>query len=68
MMLRNPPVLKEHRFKVGVSETLELVWIEQGKQGQIARDQLANRMMMILLELISLDNQGQVQRRSFLED
>ncbi len=55
----DPRVLKEHRIKVGVNETRELVWLD-GKE-HIEPERLADHVVKILMELISRANQGKVE-------
>ena len=54
-----PIVLKEHRLKPDVSETRDLVWVE-GKRERVVPDKLADRIVMILLDLIKRMNAGKV--------
>jgi hypothetical protein len=59
MTWNKPRQLKEHRFKPDVSETRELVWV-LGKE-RIAPADLADRIVRILMDLISRMNQGKVE-------
>jgi hypothetical protein len=63
MMWQQPTLLKERRFKPDVSETRELVWIEE-KAVQVASGELAERIMIILLDFIGRMNAGKVPRPS----
>ncbi len=63
-MLLKPTPLKEHRFKVDVSQTRELVWVEQRKKEHIAPALLADRIVRLFLDLVSRANQGKIQRPS----
>lgn len=63
MMWQQPTLLKEYRLKPDVSETRELVWIER-KDGQISPSELAERILIILLDLIGRMNAGKVPRPS----
>jgi hypothetical protein len=59
-VMHDPRVLKERRIKVGVTENRELVWL--GEKEQIEPERLADRILMILMDLISRANQGRVER------
>jgi hypothetical protein len=61
----NPIHLAEHKFKVDVSETRELVWKEEGRAGRIAPQLLADRIMQIFLDLVSRADQGKVEKPNF---
>ncbi|MFZ3307871.1 MAG: TIR domain-containing protein [Xanthobacteraceae bacterium] len=56
-----PRVLKEHKFRPDVSEMRELVWIER-KGERIASDKLADRIMLLLFDLIARTNAGKVPK------
>ena len=60
MQWQQPTQLKEHRFIPNVSEVRELVWV-LGKE-RISPDKLADRIVMILLDLIGRMNAGKVRR------
>jgi hypothetical protein len=57
MVWQQAELLKEHRFKPDVSETRDLIWIT-GKGERTSSDKLADRIVMILLDLISRMNRG----------
>jgi hypothetical protein len=59
-VMHEPLVLKEHRIKVGVTESRELVWLDGNDQ--IEPERLADHIAMILMDLISRANQGEVER------
>ena len=59
-VMEQPRVVKEHKFDVDVTESRDLAWIERGKGDHVAPDQLADRLVMIMLDLISRANQGKV--------
>lgn len=61
-VLHKPKFLKEHCFKVEVAQDRSLVWIEDGKIGQIPASQLADRIVKIFLDLVSRANRGEVER------
>jgi hypothetical protein len=61
-VMHNPQVLKEHKFKVELSHSRELVWIEVGMKGHVEPIQLADRIVQIFLGLVSKANQGKVPR------
>jgi hypothetical protein len=63
--MHEPRVLKEHRIKVSVTENRELVWLDE-KEQQIEAERLADRILMILMDLISRANQGRVERPPLL--
>lgn len=63
LVWQKPTPLKERKFKPEVSETRELVWIE-GKDAQVVPSELADRIVMILLDLIGRMNAGKVPRPS----
>jgi hypothetical protein len=63
MIWQQPRLLKEHRFVPDVSETRELVWIDE-KNVQVPPGELADRIMMILLDLVGRMNAGKVLRPS----
>src|SRR5262249_54237203 len=58
--MRQPRVLKEHRIKVGVAENRELVWLD-GEE-PIEPERLADHIVMILMDLISRETGGRVER------
>ena len=62
MVMNEPRLLKEHRFRVDVSHDRELVWLEDGKKEQIAPSALADRVMRLFLDLVSRANNGKVER------
>lgn len=62
MYVHGPKLLKEHKFKVGVSMSRELVWIEKGKKEHIAADKLGDRIVQIFLKLIERSNAGKIER------
>jgi hypothetical protein len=61
-VMQKPRMLKEHRFKVEVALTRELVWVERGKREHIMPGLLADRIVKLFLSLISRANQGKVER------
>ncbi len=63
MIWQQPTLLKESRFKPDVSETRELVWIER-RNALVAPSELADRVVMILLDLIGRMNAGKVPKPS----
>jgi hypothetical protein len=60
LTMHRPRVLRDHKIKVGVDESLGLVWLN-GRE-QIEPERLANHIVMILMDLISRANQGQIER------
>jgi hypothetical protein len=60
--MHEPRVLKERGIKVSVTENCDLVWVD-GKE-QIETERLADHIVMILMDLISRANQGNVERSS----
>jgi hypothetical protein len=61
-VMQPPQELKEHKFKVEVSHSRELLWIEVGKKDHIQPSRLGDRIMQIFLGLVSRANQGKVPR------
>jgi hypothetical protein len=61
MVLHEPRLLKEHRFKVEVEHDDSLAWIEEGKREHIPASRLADYIMRQFLDLISRANQGKVE-------
>jgi hypothetical protein len=59
MAWHEPQLLKEYRFKPDVSESRELVWVE-GEKERVTPNKLADRIVMILLDLIGRMNAGKV--------
>lgn len=57
-----PQQLKEHKFKVSISRTRDLVWKESGKSDLVQPDKLADRIVQIFLDLISRMNNGKVRQ------
>jgi hypothetical protein len=60
MTWEKPQQLKEHRFKPDVSETRELVWTLGWER--VAADALADRIVLILMDLIDRMNRGKIPR------
>lgn len=56
-----PKLLREHKFTVDVTLARELCWRKSGASEQIPGDELADRVVMILLDLFSRANQGKVE-------
>ena len=61
-VIEQPNVLKRHSFKVGISDTLELIWKESGKKEILTATNLSDRIFRIFLDLISRDNKGKISR------
>jgi hypothetical protein len=61
-VMDRPQQIKEHKFKVEVSPSHELVWIEVGKKDRVQPRQLPDRIVQIFLGLVSRANQGKVPR------
>ena len=55
-----PELLKEHQFLVEINAARELVWTQERKSEMLSNDELANRVTMIFLDLISKANRGEV--------
>ena len=58
-------LLQEHKFKVEIAESRELVWVQSGKPGFIACGMLPDVIVRLFLHLISRANQGRVDRPDF---
>jgi hypothetical protein len=56
--MERPQELKEHKFKVEVSHSRELVWAEGRQKDHIQPSQLGDRIMQIWFGLVSRANQG----------
>ena len=65
MYMSRPTVLKEHKFKVVVSQTRDLMWKEKGKSELIPADKLADRIVQIFLDVISRMNNGKIPQPSY---
>ncbi len=62
IFFEKPKLIKETRFKVEVSRSRELVWVEGKKKEHINADQLADRIVQIFFDLVSRANQGKISR------
>jgi len=60
--MHEPRLLKEHRFKVDVSLSRDMVWVENGKNKQVQSGKLADRIVQLFLDLVSRANRGKVER------
>lgn len=58
--IHKPKLLKEHHFKVDLSDTFDLVWTT-GIESRITENQLPDRIMIIFLDLISRSNNGKIR-------
>jgi hypothetical protein len=65
MYMERPTLLKQHRFKVEVSQTRDLMWKEKGKSELIAADKLADRAVQIFLDVVSRMNKGKIARPGY---
>ena len=61
MVLAEPRPLKEHKFKVEVAHDGSLVWVEKGKKEHIDASKLAERIIILFLDLVSRANRGKVE-------
>jgi hypothetical protein len=60
-----PKHLTEHRFKVDVAASRALCSTAQGAKEQIPADELPERVVMIVLNLVSQFNRGLVTKAEF---
>jgi hypothetical protein len=60
-VIHDPTKLKEHKFKVDVSQTRELVWVHRGTKETIPAAMLAEKIVKIMLDLMSRVDQGKVR-------
>jgi hypothetical protein len=61
-VMHDPAKLKEHKFKVDLSETRELVWVRRGTKETVPAALLAEKIVKIMLAT-TLNMMTQMRRR-----